>query len=146
VTFLSQIEVALAGEIAEREVIQQALKLNPAFFDAVYTELIDGRKTKREVAAALEKIDQYLSKKTRTLFGPILDYLKDAGAVRSAGEIETYFVNQYGVSQATTACEWLADKEVIAKVSSPTRLTDKGRVEFDEMAFYYDDDDEGDLK
>lgn len=135
---LAQIEVALAGEIAEREVIQQALKINPTFFDAIYTDLIDKKKTQREVAGALEKIDQYLSRKTRVLFGPILDFLRDAGAVRSASEIETHFSNQYGVSQVTTACEWLADKDVIAKVSSPVRLTDKSKVEFDEMAFYYD--------
>ena len=38
----------------------------------------------------------------------------------------------------TTACEWLADQDVIMKVSSPTRLFKKGHVQFEEMAFYYE--------
>jgi hypothetical protein len=36
----------------------------------------------------------------------------------------------------TTACEWLADNDVIMKVSSPMRLFKKGHVQFEEMAFY----------
>ncbi|MBI3828416.1 MAG: nucleotidyltransferase domain-containing protein [Planctomycetes bacterium] len=139
VTELAKLEVLLDNRITGREVIQQALELNPKFFNALYTQPMDQKKTAKSVAQALESIDQYLTKKTRVLFQPILDYLSDQGAVRSATEIETYFRNQMNLEGVTTACEWLADKEVISKVSAPVRLFEKGRVGFEEMAFYYEE-------
>jgi hypothetical protein len=137
---LAQVEVALADEIAGREVIQQALKLNPDFFGPIYHDLINRKKDAATVEAALQQIDQYLSRKIRTLFEPVLEFLREAGSPRSAGEIENHFKNNYNLTGGTAvmACEWLADKDVIAKVTSPARLTQKSRVEFDEMAFYYD--------
>lgn len=42
---LAQIEAFLNGEIAGREVIQQALRLNPSFFNALYTDFIHQKKT-----------------------------------------------------------------------------------------------------
>ena len=137
---LAQVEVALNDEIAGREVIQQAMKHNPEFFASIYHDLINRKKDAATIENALEQIDQYLGRKIRTLFQPILDFLKEAGSPRSAGEIENFFRNNYNLSGGTAvmACEWLADKDVIAKVTSPARLTPKSRVEFDEMAFYYD--------
>lgn len=137
---LAQVEVALNDEIAGREVIQQAMKINPDFFTPIYHELINRKKDAATIENSLGQIDQYLSRKVRTLFQPVLDFLKEAGSPRSAGEIDNYFRNNYGLTggTATMACEWLADKDVIAKVTSPARLTQKSRVEFDEMAFYYD--------
>ena len=135
---LAQIEVALENQIAGREVIQQALAINPTLFDALYTDLINKKKTAKEIEAAIARIDAYMTRKIRTLFAPVLEYLAAAGSVRSASEIETHFANTYDLPNISLACEWLADKEVITKVSSPVRLTDRSRVEFDEMAFYYD--------
>ena len=36
------------------------------------------------------------------------------------------------------AYEWLADKGVIQKVSTPLRLTEKSRATVEEAAYYYD--------
>jgi hypothetical protein len=84
----------------------------------------------------LELIDLYLQKNVHVLFQPILDYLTEQGAPRSATEIETNFKNQMNLEGVTPACEWLADQDVITKVSSPMRLFKKGRVQFEEIAFY----------
>jgi uncharacterized protein len=137
-TPLAQVECFLNGEVPGREVIQQALKINPAFFGSIYTDLIDAKKTEKNVGAAIYAIDGYLTRKTRVLFGPILDYLKREGIVRSVSEIDAYFKNQMNVNGVSLACEWLADKGVIVQASSPIRLTKQSRVEFQEMAFYYD--------
>ena len=40
------------GLLADREVIPQAMKLNPAFFKTVYTDLLNGKKTRKNVQAA----------------------------------------------------------------------------------------------
>lgn len=71
------------------------------------------------------------------LFGPILAFLSEADGVRSATEIEDHFKNHMNIEGVTTACEWLSDRGVIRKVSSPVRLTEKSRVTFEEAAFYY---------
>jgi len=136
VSELARIEVFLDHQLAGREVIQQALDLNPKLFHALYTDLINQKKTSKTIGTALELIDAYLKKKVHVLFQPILDYLTEQGAARSATEIETHFKNQMNFEGATTACEWLADQDVIMKVSSPTRLFKKGHVQFEEMAFY----------
>src|SRR5580765_1883579 len=136
VSELARVEVFLNHQVAGREVIQQALALNPKLFQALYTDLINQKKTAQTIGTALELIDLYLKKKVRVLFEPILDYLTEQGAARSATEIETHFKNQMNLEGVTTACEWLADQEVIMKVSSPTRLFKKGQVQFEEMAFY----------
>ena len=136
VSELARIEVFLNHQVAGREVIQQALDLNPKLFQALYTDLINQKKTLKTIGAALELIDLYLKKNVHVLFQPILDYLTEQGAPRSATEIETHFKNQMNLEGVTPACEWLADQEVITKVSSPMRLFKKGHVQFEEMAFY----------
>src|SRR5207237_514202 len=91
VTSLAQVEVFLDSQLAGREVIQQAIELNPKFFKAIYTDLINAKKTKPSIASALDAIDSYLTRKQRLLFEPVYEYLKDAGSPRAAAEIETYF-------------------------------------------------------
>ena len=136
VSELARIEVFLANQIAGREVVQQALELNPKLFKSLYTDLINQKKTAKTVGAALQLIDSYLEENVHVLFQPILDYLSEQGAARSATEIETHFKNHMNLECATIACEWLADKDLIVKVSSPARLFEKGQVRFEEMAFY----------
>ena len=137
---LAQIEVFLNHQIAGRDVMHQALSLNPEFFKAIYTDLLDRKKTAKNLEIVLRLIDDYLTEKIPLLFAPLLDYLASAGSFRSATEIEYWLANQMGIQGAITACEWLADKGVIAKVSTPVRLTTKSQTEFEELAFYYQKD------
>src|SRR5687768_4273030 len=69
---IATIEVLLQGEITGREVVLQALRLNPEFFRAVYTDLIHGEKTPETLLACLQQIDSYLRERAPTLFQPIL--------------------------------------------------------------------------
>jgi hypothetical protein len=136
---LATIEVIQQGEITSREVVQQALRHNPAFFRAIYSDLINGPKTEAALAAALETINTYLMNRIPVLFKPVLDYLSEAGGVRSASDLNHYFSNQMNLSGIDSVCEWLADQDVIQKVSSPRRLTDKSRVDVEEAAYYYEE-------
>ena len=77
------------GLLADREVIPQAMKLNPAFFKIVYSDLLNAKKTRKNVQAALDAIDAYLAQRAATLFRPVLDHLRDVGEARSCTEIET---------------------------------------------------------
>jgi hypothetical protein len=136
---LAEIEVLLQGELTGREVIPQALKLNPAFFNQVYYNLIHQQKDEVTIQAALDAINAYLDRHLRALFGPLLEYLSQEGGVRTITDLGDYFGKQLQGNWAIgVICEWLADKGIIQKVPSPVRLTHKSQVTVDEAAYYYD--------
>jgi hypothetical protein len=136
-TPLAQVEVIGAGLLADREVIPQAMKLNPALFKTIYADLLNARKTAKAVRAALDAVDGYVARRAATLFEPVLDYLREAGEARSCTEIEDHFKRNLDVSGVTTACEYLADQGLIGKAATPVRLTRKSNVEVQELAFVY---------
>jgi hypothetical protein len=136
-TPLARIEVIGRRQLADREVIPQALKLNPAFFSIVYTDLLNGKKTRRNVEAALDAVDAYLRSRAPQLFGAVIEYLREAGETRSCTEIETYFQRTVGIEGVTSACEYLADEGLIGKASTPVQLTKRSNIEVQELAFFY---------
>lgn len=139
---LASIEALLHGEVTGREVILQALRLNPDFFHRIYTDLIHGEKTPQTLQAALDAVNEYLDEK-RFIFNPVLDYLSKAGGLRSTTELDAHFQKVAGVGYLAFVYEWLADKEIIQKVPAPLRLTEKSRVTVNEAAYYYDGDERG---
>jgi hypothetical protein len=118
-------------------VIPQAAKLNPAFFGAIYSELLNNRKTDAAVGGALDRIDAYLAERAPALFKPVLDHLREVGEARSSREIENHFTRHMNLSGVTTVCEYLADRGILGKASTPARLTRTSNVVVQELAFYY---------
>src|SRR3989475_3625142 len=136
-TPLARIEVLGARLLADREVILQAMKLNPAFFRTVYADLLNAKKTRKNVQAALDAIDNFLAQRASTLFRPVLDHLREVGEARSSTEIEDHFKRNFNVEGVTTACEYLADQGLIGRASTPVQLTKKSNVLVQELAFVY---------
>jgi predicted nucleotidyltransferase len=136
-TPLAQIEVIDRGLLADREVIPQAMGLNPSFFKIVYADLLNGKKTRKNVEAALDSADRYLAQRAPTLFGPVIDHLRDVGEARSCSEIEDHFRRNLDVGGVTLACEYLADQGHIGKASTPVQLTRRSNIEVQELAFFY---------
>jgi predicted nucleotidyltransferase len=136
-TSLAQIEVISRRLIADREVIPQAMALNPVFFRTIYTDLLNAKKTRQAVQDALRAVDGYIADRAASLFAPIVDHLRDVGEARSAREIQNHFTRHMGVEGVTTACEYLADQKMIGKASLPVRLTRRSNVELQELAFFY---------
>ena len=136
-TSLARIEVIGAGLLADREVIPQATKLNPAFFSIIYHELLNSKKTAKSVEAALDAIDEYLAERTTVLYGLVLDHLRDVGETRSATDIEDHFARNFGVQNVTTVCEYLADRGLLTKASVPIKLTRHSNIEVQEQAFFH---------
>lgn len=142
---LARVETYMHHQIAGREAILQALELNPGFFRAIYTDLLNRKKTRKSVADAIALIHRYLEERIGELFQPILDYLAAEGTARGATEIEAWFDKEMNVGQVISACEWLADKGILIKDSIPMRLTVKSQVEMAEIAFYYAAEEDGDV-
>ena len=135
-TPLAQMEIIGRKLLADREVLPQALKLNPAFFKTIYSDLLNAKKTRPTVTAALTTVDQYMAERAPTVFAPVLDHLRDVGETRSCTEIETHFERNFGVSGVTAACEYLADLGLIGKASTAVQLTRRSNVPMQELAFF----------
>jgi uncharacterized protein len=136
-TPLALIEVIGAGLLADREVIPQAMKLNPIFFKTIYADLLNAKKTRKSVQEALAAIDSYVAQRAPALFEPLIAHLREVGEARSCTEIEDHFKRNFDVEGVTTACEYLADQGLMGKASTPVRLTKKSGVEVQEIAFFY---------
>ncbi len=136
-TPLAQVEVLGARQLVDREVIPQALKLNPAFFKEIYSDLLNAKKTAKNVRAALDAIDRYLAERAPTLFGPVIEHLREVREARSCTEIEDHFKRNFDVDGVTTACEYLADQGLIGKAGTAVQLTKKSNVHVQELAFFY---------
>lgn len=134
---LARIEIVGRRLLADREVLPQAMKLNPEFFKTVYTDLLNQKKTRAAVEAALAAVDRYVAERIPELFGLVLDHLKEVGEARSATEIEDHFKRNYGIDFVTGACEYLADRGLLAKVPLPVRLTKRSNIDVQELAFFY---------
>ena len=133
---LARIEVLMHGETPRRKVIYQALKHNPDFFKAVFTDLIDKPKDEVMLRAVLEQVDMYLEDNLQMLFKPLLDFLEESGEERTITDIYTHFGKRELAFEL--ACEWLAQKGIIEQFSAPIRLTKDSKTSVEEPAYYYD--------
>ena len=136
-TPLAKIEVIAARLLADREVIPQALKLNPPFFKTIYSDLLNTPKSPQAVKSALGAVDHYLAERAPTLFAPVLDHLYEAGEARSATDIEDHFARNFGIEGVTAACEYLADQGLVGKASVSVQLTRRSNTEVQELAFFH---------
>ena len=136
-TPLAQIEVISHRLLADREVIPQALGLNPSFFKTIYTDLLNGNKTKATVQQALDAVDAYVADRAPSVFRLVFEHLREVGEARSCTEIEAHFKRTFDIGGMTTVCEYLADRGLIGKASTPVRVTKKSNIEVQELAFFY---------
>lgn len=135
---LARIEAIMNGEVPQRKAIYQALKSNPDFFNAIFTDILDVPKDESVLAKVLDQIDGFLEEHIQTFFKPLLDFLEDAGGERSLSDIYDHFGSRQ--LWLSMACEWLSRKDVLELFSSPIRLTMDSKVSVDEPAYFYDID------
>jgi hypothetical protein len=136
-TPLAELEVISARQLVDREVILAAMKLNPPFFRSIYTDLLNSAKTMESVKTTLDSVDRYLAERARTVFAPVLDYLRDVNDVRTASEIEDHFVRNFGIEGVTAACEYLADQGWIGKTGASLQVTRRSNALVEELAFFH---------
>ncbi|GMK37206.1 hypothetical protein PCCS19_02590 [Paenibacillus sp. CCS19] len=135
---LAQLEVVLNHDIPTREVIHQALRYNPEFFNWMYTELINGPKNEEVMMEAVRRADGYLLLHKDKLFHLVFQYLKEEQDVRPFSELMQHMKLKHRMEDGMIVhvTEWMAEKGLIDKASSPVKLTPKSRVELDELAYF----------
>ena len=135
---LARVETLMHGETPKRKVIYQAIKHNPSFFNAVFTDIIDKPKDAAMLGKVLEQADAYLEDRAQTLFKPLLDFLEEAGEERTIIDIADYFGHRNLWFELP--CEWLSQKGIIEQFSAPIRLTKDSQVSVEQPSYYYDAD------
>jgi hypothetical protein len=140
---IARLEVIAGGLLPDREVLPQALALNPALFKTIYLDLLTSGTDRAPVERALTAAEEYVSSRARTVFAPVLDYLREQGDVRSSRDIEDHFRKTFDVRGTTTACEYLADLGLLGKASTSVQLTRKSTVSVEELAFFYSEPVDG---
>jgi hypothetical protein len=134
---VARMEVIAAGLLPDREVVPQAQKLNPDLFKTIYTGLLSAGTARAHVEKALDAVERYMKARAADVFAPVIDYLREAGDVRSSRDIEDYFRKNFDVMGVTTACEYLADEGLIGKASTPVLLTKRSHITVEELAFFF---------
>ncbi len=138
---LAALETVSHKEIIQREVVQQALRLNPQDFNRLFIELINAEKDLPSMHKQLALSEAYIAERTWVIFAPLLAFLEERGNVVSASEIFQFFnprlLTEHGDYRLIGACEWLVERGVLLKVSAPAKLTLRSRMTVDEPAYSY---------
>ena len=134
-TPLAHIEVVGAGLLADREVIPQAMKLNPVFQDRIYrfaqreedrkavqTALDAGDATWRSVLMLFRAIDRTPARGRRSAFGT---------------EIENHFNRQNDVERDDHGVRIFGGSGNLRQGLNVGAFTKRSNVEVQELAFFY---------
>ncbi|MFW9931058.1 MAG: hypothetical protein ACFFDR_00165 [Candidatus Thorarchaeota archaeon] len=73
---LANIEVLLNRNVPLRESTAQALELNSEFFNRIFTDMIEGSRTRGELEIILQLMEQYLMERLETIAQPVLRLLE----------------------------------------------------------------------
>ncbi len=131
---LARIEVTLQGDPPTREVIQQALKLNPELITPYYKNAMSGLYTEEELQALIEGINAYMIKHLDVIKQPVLEYMKDQ-ELKTVTMLTKYFHTEghYIIS----ILDFLADQGILMKVSQTIRITPRGKKAVEEIGYLY---------
>jgi len=118
-------------ELPTRESILRASELEPELMHRLYVIPSTTRMTKPELMDALQLIDDYLHLHLEWWSQPILQFLGD-------GEVKTFshIINYLRIDGSIL--NWLAEREIIHRVSEQSSLFKKSRVTVEEIAYYMD--------
>jgi predicted nucleotidyltransferase len=138
---LAALETVSQKEIIQREVVQQALRLNPPVFEKLFVDLINGEKDIPAIQEQLALAEAYIVARAGMIFKPLLAFLAEPGDVVSASELFRYFnprlLTEHGDYRLIGACEWLVERGILQRVSAPVKLTMRSRLTVDEPAYSY---------
>lgn len=138
---LAQIEVLLHGDIPGREVIAQALQINPELFLLIFPQVILEPTTPEKLRIVLTAIRAALIQHTPVLFRLVLEYFKNEAEIRSLSDLARHLNRQQKSDwwEVAGLCygEWLAERGYLKRFSAPLRLTLHSRFTIDEVAYLW---------
>jgi hypothetical protein len=133
------VEVINDGKVHEHAAIYKALELEPELFKTIYTDLISKKRTKKNLLAVIDRIDEYIEQHAEKNLQPLLKFLKKSKRTVPFSEISDHFAHsQIYPRHLEAACEWLEREGIVEKLALPFKVTKKSRVDVEEPAYFYD--------
>ena len=136
ITELARIEVLKSNLVPQREVILQAIELNPQFFKKHYLDVIINEITLNKLEKNLEELEIYMDSIIEDIFQPVLKFLKTEGQPIGYSELWQKFTLQR--REGWMNFNFLADKGIIERTLAPLHISGKSRATVYEPAFYYE--------
>jgi hypothetical protein len=133
-------EIIRRGQVWEQDVIYRAMEGDRALFQTIYLDVLSKRKNRRVLSAALDAIDDYLTRHYQVHLKPLIGYLKKENRVVPLSEIGEHFAfSQLYPWHLESACEWLEEKGLLEKLSAPFKLTKRSLGRVEEPAYFLND-------
>lgn len=131
-------EIIRSDQVWEQEAIYRAIELSPELFQVLYLDVLAKRKNIKVLATAIDAVDQYLDRHYSEHLKPLLSYLKTQNRIVPLSEISDHFAwSQIYPWHLESACEWLEQKGLLDKLSTPFKLTSRSREHVEEPAYYW---------
>lgn len=129
---LAGIETLLNLKIPLREVVEQALKFNPEFFNDVYTDVIHNEtKDKETLAFVLNKMFDYLIERLDKIATPLVSFVKKEQEVTQE-DIQTKFSDIRLPIDLTD----FVQAGILVETEAPIRFTKKSSSEMSQKAYH----------
>lgn len=143
--YLAQIEVLLNGEVPGREVLEQAMKFKPEFFDTIFTTVVTEKTDKEKMEKIIDLIRSYIEERTEIIFKSIIDYFKEEQEVRTISDLTIHLNKMMPTSWWEIAslayCQWLMNQGYLVRYVQPVNLTSKSYIQTNEIAYIYGGED-----
>jgi predicted nucleotidyltransferase len=128
------------GETLCSELVSRACVLSEEYAE-IWNRALKSHSDTKALLAIRDELEGYLRSNANALYKPLLDYLQEEHVLRTATEIQRAVGARIGMPDVAhgvgMACESLAEMGLIERATMPVRLTRKGQVEFEELAYYY---------
>jgi predicted transcriptional regulator len=130
--YIARIEVCSRNLVPTREAILQAGELNPSLIEKFYLRPMSGPMTEKEIYAILKEMDAYIKTHIDAVMNVAKDFFGD-GEIKTGTHISTHF--RMDMHMLHPILDFLCDNGHLEKISQTIRLTPKGRMAVEEIAF-----------
>jgi hypothetical protein len=129
---IAGIEVCSRHQVPTREAILQAQELNPSLTEKFYSRPMSGPMTEEEIYNILKEMDAYIKTHMNAIMSVAKDFFGD-GEIKTGTHISTHF--RKDMHELHPILDFLCDNGHLDKISQTIRLTPKGRMAVEEIAF-----------
>jgi hypothetical protein len=136
---LAAIEVITKGEVCEGDILERALDLDPKTFEPLHKDVFGAAPDAKRLTKVVERVEERLSVRGEKWLEPLLAFMRKERRLLPFSEIADHFAHsQLYPWHLESACEWLARRGTVQKLSAPFRITKKSREEVEEPAYLLD--------
>jgi len=133
---IAEIEVCSRCMVPTREAILQAKELNPPLIEKFYSKPMSGLMTEKEIYKILDEMNTYIKTHMDEILNVARNFFGD-GEIKTGTHISNHFNSN--MHMLHPVMDYLCENGYLDKISQTIRLTPKGRMSVEEIAFIMQD-------